>query len=149
MKFYLPTLKHLVIQLTKLQIYTLNLITTFWHCKKNPITFEQECTSRTTFPTKSHGEENYTACEIAWCIYWTRLSNRIDTNVTVNKCHSYKQHTKQFNENKNMPFIGQRCIDGAYGLNICSTTCSHAELRSTYMVHKRMWANNQFCKVRP
>ena len=44
MKFYLPTLKHLVIQLAKLQIYTLNLTTTFWHCKKNPITFEQECT---------------------------------------------------------------------------------------------------------
>ena len=34
MKLYLPTLKHLVIQLTKLQIYTLNLTTTFWHCKK-------------------------------------------------------------------------------------------------------------------
>ena len=34
MKFYLPTLKHLVIQLAKLQIYTLNLSTTFWHCKK-------------------------------------------------------------------------------------------------------------------
>ena len=34
MKFYLPTLKHLVIQLAKLQIYTLNLTTTFWHCKK-------------------------------------------------------------------------------------------------------------------
>ena len=34
MQFYLPTLKHLVIQLTKLQIYTLNLTTTFWHCKK-------------------------------------------------------------------------------------------------------------------
>ena len=33
-KFYLPTLKHLVIQLAKLQIYTLNLTTTFWHCKK-------------------------------------------------------------------------------------------------------------------
>ena len=33
MKFYLPTLKHLVIQLAKLQIYTLNLTTTFWHCK--------------------------------------------------------------------------------------------------------------------
>ena len=46
MKFYLPTLKHLVIQLAKLQIYTLNLTTTFWHCKKNPITFEQECTSK-------------------------------------------------------------------------------------------------------
>ena len=45
MKFYLPTLKHLVIQLAKLQIYTLNLTTTFWHCKKNPITFEQECTT--------------------------------------------------------------------------------------------------------
>ena len=45
MKFYLPTLNHLVIQLAKLQIYTLNLTTTFWHCKKNPITFEQECTS--------------------------------------------------------------------------------------------------------
>ena len=43
MKFYLPTLKHLVMQLAKLQIYTLNLTTTFWHCKKNPITFEQEC----------------------------------------------------------------------------------------------------------
>ena len=34
MKFNLPTLKHLVIQLAKLQIYTLNLTTTFWHCKK-------------------------------------------------------------------------------------------------------------------
>ena len=34
MKFYLPTLKHLVMQLAKLQIYTLNLTTTFWHCKK-------------------------------------------------------------------------------------------------------------------
>ena len=34
MKFYLPTLKHLVIHLAKLQIYTLNLTTTFWHCKK-------------------------------------------------------------------------------------------------------------------
>ena len=34
MKFYLPTLKHLVIQLAKLQIYTLNLTTTFWHSKK-------------------------------------------------------------------------------------------------------------------
>ena len=34
MKFYLPTLKHLVIQLAKLQIYTLSLTTTFWHCKK-------------------------------------------------------------------------------------------------------------------
>ena len=34
MKFYLPTLKHLVIQLSKLQIYTSNLTTTFWHCKK-------------------------------------------------------------------------------------------------------------------
>ena len=34
MKFYLPTLKHLVIQLAKLQVYTLNLTTTFWHCKK-------------------------------------------------------------------------------------------------------------------
>ena len=34
MKFYLTTLKHLVIQLAKLQIYTLNLTTTFWHCKK-------------------------------------------------------------------------------------------------------------------
>ena len=45
MKFYLPTLKHLVIQLAKLQIYTLNLTTTFWHSKKNPITFEQECTT--------------------------------------------------------------------------------------------------------
>ena len=44
MKFHLPTLKHLVIQLAKLQIYTLNLTATFWHCKKNPITFEQECT---------------------------------------------------------------------------------------------------------
>ena len=44
MKFYLPTLKHLVIQLAKLQIYTLNLTTTFSHYKKNPITFEQECT---------------------------------------------------------------------------------------------------------
>ena len=33
MKFYLPTLKHLVIQLAKLQIYTLNLTTTSWHCK--------------------------------------------------------------------------------------------------------------------
>ena len=46
MKFYLPTLKHLVIQLAKLQIYTLNLTTTFWHCKKKTITFEQECTFR-------------------------------------------------------------------------------------------------------
>ena len=34
MKFYLPTLKHLVIQLATLQIYTLNLTTTFGHCKK-------------------------------------------------------------------------------------------------------------------
>ena len=34
MKFYLHTLKHLVIQLVKLQIYTLNLTATFWHCKK-------------------------------------------------------------------------------------------------------------------
>ena len=34
MKCYLPTLKHLVIQLAKLQIYTLNLTTTFWHCQK-------------------------------------------------------------------------------------------------------------------
>ena len=34
MKFYLPTLKQLVIQLAKLQIYTLNLTTTFWHCQK-------------------------------------------------------------------------------------------------------------------
>ena len=34
MKFYLPTLKHLVIQLAKLQIYTLNLTITFWHCQK-------------------------------------------------------------------------------------------------------------------
>ena len=34
MKFCLPTLKHLVIQLAKLQIYSLNLTTTFWHCKK-------------------------------------------------------------------------------------------------------------------
>ena len=47
MKFYLPTLKHLVIQLAKLQIYTVNLTTTFWHRKKNPITFEQECTCNT------------------------------------------------------------------------------------------------------
>ena len=49
MKFYLPTLKHLVIQLAKLQIYTLNLTTTFWHCKKTPITFEQECTCKWEF----------------------------------------------------------------------------------------------------
>ena len=37
MKFYLPTLKHLVMQLAKLQIYTLNLTTTFWHCKKTTL----------------------------------------------------------------------------------------------------------------
>ena len=34
MKIYPPTLKHLLIQLAKLQIYTWNLTTTFWHCKK-------------------------------------------------------------------------------------------------------------------
>ena len=32
MKFYPPTLKHLVMQVAK--FYTLNLTTTFWHCKK-------------------------------------------------------------------------------------------------------------------
>ena len=48
MKFYLPILKHLVIQLAKLQIYTLNLTTTFDIAKKNPITFEQECTYKVT-----------------------------------------------------------------------------------------------------
>ena len=34
MKFYLPTLKHFIIELAKLQIYTLNLTTPFWHCQK-------------------------------------------------------------------------------------------------------------------
>ena len=46
MKFYLPTLKHLVIQLAKLQVYTLNLTTNFDIAKKNTITFEQECTMK-------------------------------------------------------------------------------------------------------
>ena len=45
MKFYLLIPKHLIIQLVKYQIDILNLNTTFWHCKKNPITFEQGFTS--------------------------------------------------------------------------------------------------------
>ena len=44
MKFYLLLPKHLVIQLLKLQMDILNSNTTFWHCKKIPITFEQGCT---------------------------------------------------------------------------------------------------------
>ena len=45
MEFYLFIPKHLIIQLTKLQIDILNLNTTFRHWKKIPITFEQGCTS--------------------------------------------------------------------------------------------------------
>ena len=43
MKIYLLISKHLVIQLAKLQIDILSLSTTFWHCQKIPITFEQGC----------------------------------------------------------------------------------------------------------
>ena len=60
MKFYLPTLKHLVIQLAKLQIYTLNLTTTFWHGNKNPITFEQECTFKKHAKMYINGDHVYT-----------------------------------------------------------------------------------------
>ena len=67
MKFYLPTLKHLVMQLAKLQIYTLNLTTTFWHCKKNPITFEQECRCNT-----SNGYAKYFAYNMR---IWTSAGN--------------------------------------------------------------------------
>ena len=41
--FYLLIPKHLIIQLVKYQIDILNLNTTFWHCKKISITFEQGC----------------------------------------------------------------------------------------------------------
>ena len=44
-EFYLFILKHLIIQLTKLQVCILNLSTTFRHCRTIPITFELGCTS--------------------------------------------------------------------------------------------------------
>ena len=43
MIFFTMNAKDLIMQHENFHIYTLKLTTIFWHCKKNPITFEQGC----------------------------------------------------------------------------------------------------------
>ena len=84
--FYLPTLKHLVIQLAKLQIYTSNLTTTFWHCKKNSITFEQECT--TGFHMNHYWIKSYTIQCVGSMLMMTSSNGNI-FRVTGHLCGEF------------------------------------------------------------